>query len=532
MFQIFKNKLIVETTIFINSLIYFLKKIPLVGKLFKESLYGEKEGKLIFTIISTLGKVLSEVAKKSLYILVFIYLPSMFVKDFLFEDLSIEASVIYIFLILNFIYGSLVRCKIGSSEKIDYYMIMLMRVNPKYYYLTNILVRSISSIILFFPIFLIIKFSFLKTLVYLSLLALIRIIGEAVAVIKFDKMGIKEGLESFLMFVFLISTLLVAYLPLIFNNIPDLTNVLLNPILIIIVGILAALSLVKLVNYNEYKKLAIKTLNRDNIVTVDELKSQSDFFGTSIEEKDVDEELLDTTKFNNKSGYEYLNEIFFYRHKKLVKDSIKAKVYVILIAFVAVFVGVIFLKEQRVEILNFIETSIAMLFFILYMLCNTDKLTKAMFANCDMSLLKYNYYREANAILDSFKIRLKKILSFNLPPILILCVALQIICMVCGGGNVVKMGFIYVAILAMTLFYSVFYLAAYYIFQPYTSDLTIKNPFFNLINWVVYGVAYSCLRIKISSNIEMLLISILLLVLSVLLVVLVYKIAPKSFKVK
>lgn len=91
MVQIFKNKLIIETTIFINSLIYFLKKIPLVGKLFKESLYGEKEGKLIFTILSALGKALSELAKKSLYI----------------------------FVILNFIYGSLVRCRVGSSENID-----------------------------------------------------------------------------------------------------------------------------------------------------------------------------------------------------------------------------------------------------------------------------------------------------------------------------------------------------------------------------------------------------------------------------
>lgn len=240
-------------------------------------------------------------------------------------------------------------------------------------------------------------------------------------------MGIKEGLESFLMFVFLITTLLLAYLPLIFNSIPDLTNILLNTILIILVGILAALSLVKLLNYNEYKKLAIKTLDRDKIIAVDELKSQSDFFGTSIEEKDVDEELLDTTKFSDKSGYEYLNEIFFYRHKKLVKDSIKVKVYIMLIAFVVAFIGVVFLEEVRGEILSFIETSIALLFFILYMICNTDKLTKAMFANCDMSLLKYNYYREADAILDSFKIRLKKILFFNLPPIVILCVALHIL---------------------------------------------------------------------------------------------------------
>ena len=40
-----------------------------------------------------------------------------------------------------------------------------------------------------------------------------------------------------------------------------------------------------------------------------------------------------------------------------------------------------------------------------------EEFCKAMFFNCDISLLKYGYYREADAILKNFKIRLRKIID-------------------------------------------------------------------------------------------------------------------------
>ena len=49
--------------------------------------------------------------------------------------------------------------------------------------------------------------------------------------------------------------------------------------------------------------------------------------------------------------------------------------------------------------------------FVMYLESTGARICKAMFFNCDISLLKYGYYREADVILKNFKIRLKKLLN-------------------------------------------------------------------------------------------------------------------------
>ena len=50
--------------------------------------------------------------------------------------------------------------------------------------------------------------------------------------------------------------------------------------------------------------------------------------------------------------------------------------------------------------------------------------------------------------------------------------------------------------LSLAVFFSVHPLFLYYIFQPYTAQLAVKNPFFGILNWVVYFVCWMCLQVK------------------------------------
>ncbi len=53
------------------------------------------------------------------------------------------------------------------------------------------------------------------------------------------------------------------------------------------------------------------------------------------------------------------------------------------------------------------DNIITILVFIMYCITSGRNITKALFYNCDYSLLKYGYYRKPEAILKNFRIRLR-----------------------------------------------------------------------------------------------------------------------------
>lgn len=62
-----------------NISIYFLKRIPLLGKKIPERLYKQTRSKVILGIISEILGLLCIFFKKFLYLLVLIILPSLFI---------------------------------------------------------------------------------------------------------------------------------------------------------------------------------------------------------------------------------------------------------------------------------------------------------------------------------------------------------------------------------------------------------------------------------------------------------------------
>ena len=87
-------------------------------------------------------------------------------------------------------------------------------------------------------------------------------------------------------------------------------------------------------------------------------------------------------------------------------------------------------------------------------------------------------------------------------------------------------------ILILSLFFSIHDLFLYYIMQPYTTELNIRNPFFGVINGVVYWVCYLSSRIKTPPTyfVGIVLTTTILYIMVALCSV--YKFAPKTFRVK
>ena len=84
----------------------------------------------------------------------------------------------------------------------------------------------------------------------------------------------------------------------------------------------------------------------------------------------------------------------------------------------------------------------------------------------------------------------------------------------------------------LAVFFSVHHLFLYYVFQPYTAELDIKNPFYTLLNMVVYIACFVCLKLDSQpAGFAFIVLGATVLYTAVALV-LIYRWAPKNFRVK
>lgn len=533
MYRIFINTFLVTFAQKANSLIYFLKKIPFVGKLIKDSLYGEREAKKILGVITMVIAFIKNFLTKTIYGFFMILLPVSLIQDNIGTSLKDMDMFIYAFFMMNFILGSLINGSIFTVDEGAFHMIKLMRANPRDYYLTKVFTKALSGIIFFMPGFLIVGYTLKETLVILISLGFFRVLGEGVNTLLYDKFKVSCNTKTYISVLVVIIAIVGAFLPLALGIDIPIRVILCNPIFILITGVLSLLVGYKLYYYKGFTKISREILTIDALINVEKAMANATFADVKINEKKISSELLDSRKFDKKEGYDYLNELFFFRHRRIVEKSIKIRVMIISIAFVIVSIVVgFFLQDKKGDILGILENSVPFLVFFMYSISTTDRICRAMFVNCDISLLRYNYYREGEAIIKSFKVRLKKLVFFNMIPALTICLGMQVLVLICGGNDILKMIPIYLSVVLLSVFFSVYYLCLYYVLQPYTSELAVKNPLFSLANAVIYIVAYGSLQIETSSTVftfGVLIVTIIAIISSLFLV---YKVAPKSFKLK
>lgn len=180
-----------------------------------------------------------------------------------------------------------------------------------------------------------------------------------------------------------------------------------------------------------------------------------------------------------------------------------------------------------------LSQSLPLFVFIMYFLSVAEKACRAMFYNCDISLLRYGFYRNPKVILHNFRIRLLRIMGYNLLIGFALSSAVLGFMAACGlPWLTLEMLSFAGAVLLLSVFFTVHHLFLYYVLQPYTTELNVKNPLFNIINSVVYFFCFFCMRVKTASSTFTMGILLLTGLYIAVALTLVYKYAPKTFRVK
>ena len=526
----------------VNVLLYYVRKLPLVGEKIPYRLYGETDIKKAIGIIPVVFSVIGAFVGTFLYFLLMIKLPANWIQGFwqkegLFVDQ--KAVMVYLFLIFSFLPGSfLVSNLMTEGAKKDYVLLHVMRIPAAQHYRSQMVLKGVKDTICFLVPLLWFGFRAESVLFVVSLF-FTRYIGHAGILqhyrhseTKGKKVFWKSLGRTFLVFgiILALGYGVAAAAPRLFLD----RYVMAEVVVFLSLALVGMFCFPKVWNYGGYTIFAKKMVSRKDFLEQDDAVKEARAADVQIQDKDISKEELRSRKYEEKEGYDYLNAIFFERHKRIVSRAVKSRIIIILAVGLIGAVALLFVgEEMKQKTFEVMTQMMPVMVFVMYLESTGGRICKAMFFNCDISLLKYGYYREADTILKNFKIRLRKLLMLDAVTAAIICGMILLWTLLCGEIlSVWKVIPLMAGSLLLSAFFCLFHLFMYYITQPYTEEKTVKSPIFSVVNALVYFGCYLCLQIQTGSwlfTLGVLAVTIIFIPLSYFCV---FRFAPKTFKIR
>lgn len=525
----------------VNVLLYYVRKLPLVGEKIPYRLYGETDIKKAIGAIPVVFSVIGAFVGTFLYFLLMIKLPANWIQGFWEKEgifVDQKAVMVYLFLIFSFLPGSFLVSNLTEGEKKDYVLLHVMRIPAAQHYRSKMVLKGVKDTICFLVPLLWFGFGAESALFVVSLF-FTRYIGHA-GILQHYRHSEKKGKKvfwkslgkTFLMFgiILALGYGVAAAVPRLFFD----RYVMAEVVVFLSFTLVGMFCFSKVWKYGGYTIFAKKMVSLKDFLEQDDAVKEARAADVQIQDKDISKEELRSRKYEEKEGYDYLNAIFFERHKRIVSRAVKSRIIIILAVGLIGAVALLFVGEQmKQKTFEAMTQMMPVMVFVMYLESTGRRICKAMFFNCDISLLKYGYYREADAILKNFKIRLRKLLMLDAVPAAIICGMILLWTLLCGEILAVwKVIPLMAGSLLLSAFFCLFHLFMYYITQPYTEEKTVKSPIFSVVNALVYFGCYLCLQIQTGSwlfTLGVLAVTIIFIPLSYFCV---FRFAPKTFKIR
>jgi hypothetical protein len=283
-----------------------------------------------------------------------------------------------------------------------------------------------------------------------------------------------------------------------------------------------------MLHFPSYAMICRKMLTPENLMMTD-ASSMEKIQQTSLQ-KSIK---LDSKETSSKKGYAYFNDLFVKRHRKLLLNSAERIAVILLLVLAAGIISTFFFSDVRYHLNQMMLTSLPYMVFIMYLINRGETVTQAMFMNCDHSMLTYRFYRQPKAVLTLFRYRLISLIKINLIPASVLAIGLPVLLWISGGteqaGNYIVL---FISILLMSVFFSVHYLVLYYLLQPYNIELESKGTMYTFIKSLTWLVCYFAISQKVSTLFFGILLSVFCVLYILLACILVYRYAPRTFKLR
>lgn len=517
----------IDSAVSSNSVIYILKNMGFLNKIIPKNLYSNTTLKIVAKTILDVLKFLIMFIVKGILIGICI-IP--FINKFFPTDVALQKNAFFIiFILMGWVFSGITASKMFESKMKNYYCIYQMKMNPKKYAISRFVFYLLIDFIHNFPALVIIgsmySVSIIECLALNVGLSLFRIIGEAIHLIYMNKTGKKLDENAKYLLGMLAITAISAYV-ISYNKIIIHFNILwLLPVLVV-----SLLCLIYLLKNNGYREIMLKTQSLKKVMfDFSDQSVKEQMYGIKIKKEDI----ALNSEISNKHGYDFLNDIFFRRHRSIMQKPVTIMNYIIIGFSIIAFI-VLFTIPESSKIINEILTNkLPNIVFIIYMLNRGELACRAFFFNCDNSLLTYSFYRKEDVILSNFKRRLKTIIKLNMQPGILMAITFTILLYLTGGsGNILTYITLPVSVVCITVFFSIYYLSMYYLFQPYSMEMKMKSGMYNIINSLVYLLVFLLVGTNLNTNIFCIIIITITVIFTYIMKKVIQKQAPITFKIK
>ena len=516
-----------KNTYLVNSILHGFRQIPLIKKLFPPDVYSMTGFKVFAYVLAVLWGIFSTFAFKLLY---FMYAVYIWKGTFEIERSAQPQFFFHLLIPLTFV-GAFANNYMFTPEKHKYYAMMQLGMDAKKFTLSNYFF-CLAKYFIGFTVCSLIFGTALHLKPWQCMLFVVFAACAKTAVCLIEMIRFKKGKK-------LSTRTKIGILPILIGAAGIIGLYVLSVFgymipLYVSYGIMALtiigafLALPYIFRFNEYRAMNKMILNTEFVSQMDAKAAQNIRMQANTQ-KNIS---TDTSISSSKSGFEYLNELFVKRHKKILwGSSVKVTIgAAVLLTFLCV-LCIMSHKESR-ELNRLLSRSLPYFVFLMYAVNRGMQFTQALFVNCDHSLLTYPFYKEPKAILTLFRIRLREIIKVNLLPAAVGGIGLDALMFVSGGADSpITYGVIFVSMCALSVFFSVHYLTIYYLLQPYNAGTEIKNGTYKLITSATYLVCYFMIYLKVPTLVFGLLTIVFCLLYAAVACFLVYRFAPKTFRI-
>lgn len=515
-----------KNTYRVNSILFSLKQIPLIGKLIPAKAYQVRGLKIFANVLFWIWEVISAFLGKLLYLLLMIVLP----VSWFIQRGNPETELFLHLLVFLSVIGAFLNTYMFNPTKDKYYALILLGMNAKEYTLLNYFYMIARLLLGFLPFGFIFGRDAGLTIWECILIPLfvagVKLIYAADGLRRYAKKQKITSENALGVFRWVLTAVLLAF----GYGMPLMGVMLPRPVClgIMCAAIIAgAVSVQKIISFTQYRSM-YKEILFGSMIFID--PSMQKEVQKKQEQKKIS---ADTDICSNKNGFEYLNELFVKRHRKILWNSaVKITVAAALIV-AGLLIWVIIKQDGRAELNLLIMTGLPYMVFIMYAINRGTPFTRALFVNCDHSLLTYSFYKQPGMILRLFRIRLREIIKVNLLPAGVIGGGLALLLFATGGtDNPLNYVIIIASILCMSIFFSVHYLTLYYLLQPYNAGTELKSGTYQIIMTLTYAVCYIMIQLRLPTFIFGLSIIAFCILYCFISCVLVYKIAPKTFRIR
>ena len=506
----------------VNSILYSLRQLPLIKRLLPASLYGSKGLNRFAAVLAAIWELLSAFLGKYLYFLIMLSLPLN-----AYQTGAKAEAFLHILLCLSVI-GSLFNTYLFNPTKEKYYAVILMRMDARQYALVDYAYNMVKLLVGFLAFGMLFGLAW-GVPVWLCLLAPffvsgLKMIAAVCQLATYEKTGraVNENNPGKFQWIAAAVLLAAAYgLPAL-GLLPPLWFAAAVMLAVVLTG---AVALKKIVRFQHFRACYQQILHPAVNVQAAAAASRRMQHDRMIS--------ADTAVTSRKKGFEYFNELFVKRHRKLLwKSSLRLTGICAAILCVAV-AGAFLSPEFGRQAGIFLSEKLPWFVFFMYLINRGTGFTQALFMNCDHSLLTYSFYKRPKFVLKLFRLRLWEIMKVNLLPACTVGLGITALYLACPGrANLLVCAVYAVSIPALSIFFSVHYLTLYYLVQPYNAGTELKSATYQIAMWGTYLVCFFLMNLEIPALAFGITVIAFCLAYCAVSCVLVYKMAPRTFRLR